>query len=119
MLEEYAEVSRAVGFGDPEHVWVRARGGGYSAIWGSQNYLFPIQLLEKVTDKGPPPAMDDLDVSIVRELLPPVLLHTDAAPTEPSVPPGTPAAAPVPAGDTVPGLVPSLAPRSSRPQDEL
>ncbi|KAK2536132.1 hypothetical protein Q9233_003341 [Columba guinea] len=61
MLEEYAEVSRAVGFGDPEHVWVGARGGGYSAIWGSQNYLFPIQLLEKVTDKGPPPAMDDLD----------------------------------------------------------
>ncbi|KAK2522322.1 hypothetical protein Q9966_012517 [Columba livia] len=61
MLEEYAEVSRAVGFGDPEHVWVGAWGGGYSAIWGSQNYLFPIQLLEKVTDKGPPPAMDDLD----------------------------------------------------------
>uniref|UniRef100_A0A8B9MFK9 CS domain-containing protein n=1 Tax=Accipiter nisus TaxID=211598 RepID=A0A8B9MFK9_9AVES len=29
------------------------------------------ELLEKVTDKGPPPAMDDLDVSIALELLPP------------------------------------------------
>lgn len=40
-------------------------------IRSSRSRFFPIQLLEKVTDKGPPPAMDDLDVSIACELLPP------------------------------------------------
>lgn len=118
MLEQYAEVSCAAGFGDPEHVWGGCSGWGILSYLGFPELMFPVQLLEKVTDKAPPPAMDDLDVSIACELLPPVPLHTDAAPTEPSVPPGTPAAAPVPAGDTVLGLIPSLAPCSSR-QDEL
>lgn len=68
MVEEYAEVSLAKG-------GLGARGGrGKPGTQSSHDRpLFPIQLLQKVTDKGPAPTMDDLDVSRAPSCLPPVL----------------------------------------------
>lgn len=65
MMEEYAEVSPAKG-------GLGARGGrGKPGTQSAHNGpLFPIQLLQKVTDKGPAPTMDDLDVSRARSCLP-------------------------------------------------
>lgn len=99
MVEQYAEVSWATGLRILGHiVWVLGDGGTPS-IWGS-SHLFPIQMLEKVTDKGPPPAMDDLDVSTTCQLLPDALPST--AQPQPSTGSGTPAATPAaPLGQSV------------------
>lgn len=68
MVEEYAEVSQAKrGLGARGG---RVKPGTQSSHDGS---LFPIQLLQKVTDKGPAPTMDDLDVSRAPSCLPQAL----------------------------------------------
>lgn len=115
MVEEYAEVSQAKrGLGARGG---RVKPGTQSSHDGS---LFPIQLLQKVTDKGPAPTMDDLDVSRAPSCLPqalqePLVLRSPRLPS-----PGLEQAAGMLPGSTG-WLLPApshLAPCPS-PQDDL